>query len=65
MKIETYSVLCDGCGGRGFNGHTLCAKCDGCGSIVVPDEKRTLQAALESYRKWAAGFRAAVRRLGA
>jgi DnaJ-class molecular chaperone len=65
MKIESYSVLCDGCYGRGYNGHQLCSKCDGNGHVLVPDEKRTLEAAIDNYRRWAAGFRAAVRRLGA
>ena len=66
MKIESYSVLCDACSGRGFDDtQLLCEKCLGSGAVIVPDGKRTLQAAIDSYHKWASGFRAAVRRLGA
>lgn len=62
LKIESYSVICDACNGRGYDdAYVLCEKCQANGQIVVPDEKRTLQAALDGYRKWAAGFRAAVR----
>lgn len=65
MKMETYSVICDGCDGRGYNEHILCLKCDGNGQVVVPDEKRTVAAALDNYRKWASSFRAMTRRWGA
>jgi DnaJ-class molecular chaperone len=66
MKIEVYSCLCDACHGRGFDdNHVLCPKCNATGAVLIPEEKRTLQAAIDNYKHWAAGFRAAVRKLGA
>jgi hypothetical protein len=64
MNIENYSVLCDACSGRGYTDYILCDKCEGNGSIVVPDERRTLAAAMDSYVKWARGFRAALKGIG-
>jgi hypothetical protein len=33
--LEYFTVPCDGCRGVGFVGQILCAKCQGCGRILI------------------------------
>jgi DnaJ-class molecular chaperone len=49
MRIETYTVRCDACRGRGYEGYTICPKCEGNGQVVIVDERHTLRAAVGEF----------------
>lgn len=64
MIIESYSEICSECAGKGYILLRICSACDGNGAVIVNEERRTLEAALASYSKWAKGFRAALKGIG-
>lgn len=64
MKIESYAVACDACGGKGFIEHELCWKCGGDQRVIVSQERRLLESAINNFVRAGRSFRAAVRGLG-
>lgn len=45
MPPPSFTVLCDECNGRKFVGGRLCAKCNGNGTMEVPDVPLTFSQA--------------------
>jgi DnaJ-class molecular chaperone len=49
MIVETLTVRCAGCGGKGYIGHKIHEECQGNGQIVKVDERQTLRAAVSEF----------------
>ncbi len=62
-RLPYKTVPCSHCRPEDIN----CEFCDGTHREIrrISEERQMLEAAIENYRKWAAGFRNAVKRLGA
>jgi hypothetical protein len=49
MQIETYTVRCDACKGRGYIGHKIHEACQGNGQVLKIDERQTLRVAVSEF----------------
>lgn len=65
MTIESYSVRCSDCNGRGYVDYKICRVCDGNGQYLVTDaDRQQVRDALDGFVRASQSLRATLQSWG-